>query len=42
LGDIDSEIIDHENRIIRRLSSYTLKYNKDIREALKVIAKIDW
>ncbi|KAL1490889.1 hypothetical protein ABEB36_011567 [Hypothenemus hampei] len=41
VGDINSEIIDHENRILRRLSGFTLKYNKDIRHAIKLIGKID-
>ncbi|KAH1009656.1 hypothetical protein HUJ04_001983 [Dendroctonus ponderosae] len=41
LGDINAEIIDHENRILRRLSAFTLKYNKDIRQALKAVAIID-
>ncbi|XP_066253416.1 mutS protein homolog 5-like [Euwallacea similis] len=41
LGGINAEIIDHENRILRRLSEFALKYNKDIRNAVKVVAKID-
>lgn len=41
LGDINAEIIDHENRILRRLSAFTLKYNKDIRDSTKIIALID-
>nr|XP_023023464.1 mutS protein homolog 5-like isoform X1 [Leptinotarsa decemlineata] len=41
LGDINSEIIDHENRILRRLSGFILKYNNDIREPLKIIGLID-
>ncbi|KAJ8986006.1 hypothetical protein NQ317_013890 [Molorchus minor] len=41
LGDINSEIIDHENRILGRLSGFTLKYNKDIREPLKIIGLMD-
>ncbi|XP_057669997.1 mutS protein homolog 5-like [Diorhabda carinulata] len=41
LGDIVSEIIDHENRIIRRLSGFILKYNRDITEPLKKIGMID-
>ncbi|XP_072388558.1 mutS protein homolog 5-like [Diabrotica undecimpunctata] len=41
LGDIYLEIIDHENRILRRLSGFILKYNKDIREPLKIIGMID-
>ncbi|KAJ8964564.1 hypothetical protein NQ314_004868 [Rhamnusium bicolor] len=41
LGDITAEIIDHENRILRRLSGFILKYNKDIREPLKIIGLMD-
>ncbi|XP_018568658.1 mutS protein homolog 5-like isoform X2 [Anoplophora glabripennis] len=41
LGDINAEIIDHENRILRRLSGFILKYNKDIREPLKIIGLMD-
>ncbi|XP_050310224.1 mutS protein homolog 5-like [Anthonomus grandis grandis] len=41
LGDINAEIIDHENRILRRLSALTTKYNKDIRDALKIVALLD-
>ncbi|KAJ3643741.1 hypothetical protein Zmor_026433 [Zophobas morio] len=41
LGDINAEIIAHENRILQRLSSFILKYNKDIREPLRVLALID-
>ncbi|CAH1118956.1 unnamed protein product [Phaedon cochleariae] len=41
LGDINAEIIDHENRILRRLSGFILKYNKDIREPIKIIGLMD-
>ncbi|RZC42494.1 mutS protein 5-like [Asbolus verrucosus] len=41
LGDINAEIIAHENRILQRLSSFVLKYNKDIREPLRILALID-
>ncbi|KAG5894164.1 hypothetical protein JTB14_001860 [Gonioctena quinquepunctata] len=41
LGDINAEIIDHENRILRRLSGFILKHNKDIREPLRIIGLID-
>ncbi|CAG9863939.1 unnamed protein product [Phyllotreta striolata] len=41
LGDTILEIIDHENRIMRRLSGFIIKYNKDIREPLKVVGLID-
>ncbi|XP_044754707.1 mutS protein homolog 5-like [Coccinella septempunctata] len=41
LGDINAEIVAHENRIIQRLSGFVLKYNKDIREPLKFISLID-
>lgn len=41
LGDINAEIVAHENRIIQRLSGFVLKYNKEIREPLKFIALID-
>ncbi|XP_044266292.1 LOW QUALITY PROTEIN: mutS protein homolog 5-like [Tribolium madens] len=41
LGDINAEIIAHENRILRRLSSFILKYNKDIREPLRILSLID-
>ncbi|KAK9890839.1 hypothetical protein WA026_012185 [Henosepilachna vigintioctopunctata] len=40
-GDINAEIIAHENRLIQRMSSFVLKYNKDIREPLKLLAFID-
>ncbi|KAJ8952800.1 hypothetical protein NQ318_008117 [Aromia moschata] len=42
LGDINAEIIDHENRILRRLSDLVVKYNKDIREPLRIIGLMDW
>ncbi|EFA10321.2 mutS protein homolog 5 isoform X2 [Tribolium castaneum] len=41
LGDINAEIIAHENRILQRLSSFILKYNKDIREPLRVLSLFD-
>ncbi|XP_030754739.1 mutS protein homolog 5-like [Sitophilus oryzae] len=41
LGDINGEIIDHENRILRRLAGFVLKYNRDIREPLRLIALMD-
>ncbi|KAF7272026.1 hypothetical protein GWI33_015165 [Rhynchophorus ferrugineus] len=41
LGDINGDIIDHENRILRRLASFILKYNNDIREPLRLISLID-
>lgn len=41
LGDIQMDIIAHENRIIKRLSGYILKFNKDIREPLKLIGLLD-
>ncbi|XP_060528669.1 mutS protein homolog 5-like isoform X2 [Cylas formicarius] len=41
LGDINAEIIDHENRIIRRLSSFAIKYERDIRNPLKIIGLMD-
>ncbi|XP_068897033.1 mutS protein homolog 5-like isoform X2 [Tenebrio molitor] len=41
LGDINAEIIAHENRILQRLSSFVIKYNKDIREPLRVLGLID-
>ncbi|CAH0555687.1 unnamed protein product [Brassicogethes aeneus] len=40
-GDINSEIIDHENRIIRRLSGFISKYQKAIRDPLRELALID-
>lgn len=42
LGDINGDIIDHENRILSRLSGFICKYNKNIREPLKIIGLIDW
>lgn len=42
LGDINGDIIDHENRILSRLSGFICKYNKNIREPLKVIGLMDW
>lgn len=42
LGDINGEIIDHENRILRRLSGFICKYNKNIRDPLKIISLLDW
>ncbi|KAL3267858.1 hypothetical protein HHI36_006999 [Cryptolaemus montrouzieri] len=41
LGDINAEIVAHENRIVQRMSGFILKYNKDIREPLNIIALID-
>lgn len=42
LGDINGDIIDHENRILRRLSSFVCKYNRYIREPLKIVGLMDW
>lgn len=42
LGDINGKIIDHENRILSRLSGFICKYNKNIRDPLKVIGLMDW
>lgn len=42
LGNIQEEIISHEIRIIQRISNLILRYNKDIREPLEIIALIDW
>lgn len=42
LGEINMEIISHENRIIERLSGYVLTYSRNIYEPLRVIGLIDW
>lgn len=42
LGEINVEIIAHENRILERLSGYVLAYSKNIYEPLRFIALIDW
>lgn len=41
LGDVNAEIIDHENRILRRLGGFIIKYNMNIREPFKIIGLID-
>nr|CAH7759268.1 unnamed protein product [Callosobruchus chinensis] len=41
LGDINTEIIDHENRIVRRLAGFILKHRRDIMEPIKIIGLID-
>ncbi|CAH2011861.1 unnamed protein product [Acanthoscelides obtectus] len=41
LGDINTEIIDHENRIVRRLAGFILKHRRDIMEPIRIIGLID-
>ncbi|KAK4882098.1 hypothetical protein RN001_005417 [Aquatica leii] len=41
LGNIHFDILTHQNRIIQRLSDLVLRFNKDIREPLKIIGMID-
>lgn len=42
MGNIHTDIIDHENRIIQRLTGFVLQNNKCIRQPLRLIALIDW